>query len=148
MGKQNQYDHSVRMPFVLCGPGIEAGRKIETMIYLQSLFATTCEMARIETPETVQFPSLVPLLTGREEKLYDSIYGAYRNLQRMVRTNRYKLIRYPHVNEVQLFDLQEDPWETKDLAEDPRYADTVRALDNHLHRWMKETRDKLELDRL
>ncbi len=148
MGKQNQYDHSVRMPFVLCGPGIEAGRKIETMIYLQSLFATTCDMARIETPQTVQFPSLVPLLTGRTERLYDSIYGAYRDLQRMARTERYKLIRYPHVNEVQLFDLQEDPWETKDLAEDPRYADTVRSLDEQLHRWMKETGDKLELDRL
>ncbi|NLH41545.1 MAG: sulfatase-like hydrolase/transferase [Planctomycetes bacterium] len=148
MGKQNQYDHSVRMPFVICGPGIEAGRKIDAMIYLQSLFATTCDMARIETPRTVQFPSLVPLLTGRKERLYDSIYGAYRNLQRMVRTERYKLIRYPHVNEVQLFDLQEDPWETKDLAEDPRYADTVRSLDEQLHRWMKETGDKLELDRL
>ena len=66
----------------------------------------------------------------------------------MVRTERYKLIRYPHVNEVQLFDVQEDPWETKDLAEDPRYADTVRSLDEQLHRWMKETGDKLELDRL
>ena len=85
MGKQNQYDHSVRMPFVICGPGIEAGRKINAMIYLQSLFATTCEMARVETPDTVQFPSLVPLLTGRKERLYDSIYGAYRDLQRMVR---------------------------------------------------------------
>ena len=46
---------------------------------------------------------------------------------------------------MQLFDLQEDPWETKDLAEDPRYADTVHALDEQLHRWMKETGDKLNL---
>jgi len=148
MGKQNQYDHSVRMPFVICGPGIEPGRRIDALVYLQSLFATTCEMARIETPKTVQFPSLVPLLTGRKEKLYDSIYGAYRDFQRMVRTERYKLIRYPQAKEVQLFDLQEDPWETKDLAEDPRYADTIRKLDEQLRRWMKETGDKLELDRL
>jgi len=148
MGKQNQYDHSVRMPFVMCGPGIEPGRRIEALVYLQSLFATTCEMARVETPDTVQFPSLVPLLTGRKERLYDSIYGAYRDLQRMVRTERYKLIRYPQVHKVQLFDLQEDPWETKDVAEDARYADTVRSLDEQLHRWMKETGDKLSLDRL
>ncbi len=60
MGKQNQYDHSVRMPFVMCGPGIEAGRKIDALVYLQSLFATTCEMARVETPDTVQFPSWSP----------------------------------------------------------------------------------------
>jgi len=148
MGKQNQYDHSVRMPYVFCGPGIEAGRKIDAMVYLQSAFATTCAMAGVETPETVQFPSLVPLLTGRKQKLYDSVYGAYRNFQRMVRTERYKLIRYPHVSEVQLFDLKKDPWETKDLAENPRYADMVRRLDAELHRWMEKTGDKLELDAL
>lgn len=148
MGKQNQYDHSVRMPFVFCGPRIEAGRRIDAMVYLQSLFATTCDMARIETPKTVQFPSLVPLLTDQKKKLYDSVYGAYRDLQRMVRTEQYKLIRYPHVREVQLFDLRNDPWETTDLAEDPRHANTVRQLDEELHRWMKETHDKLKLDKL
>jgi len=148
MGKQNQYDHSVRMPYVFCGPGIEADRKIDAMVYLQSAFATTCEMALVEAPETVQFPSLVPLLTGRKQELYDSVYGAYRNFQRMVRTERYKLIRYPHVNEVQLFDLKRDPWETKDLAENPRYAQRVKELDAELHRWMEKTEDKLELDAL
>jgi len=148
MGKQNQYDHSVRMPYVFCGPGIEAGRKIDAMVYLQSAFATTCEMAGIDAPQTVQFPSLVPLLTGRKQQLYDSVYGAYRDFQRMVRTQRYKLIRYPHVNEVQLFDLKRDPWETKDLAEDPQYTPEVKDLDAKLHRWMKKTGDKLQLDSL
>jgi arylsulfatase A-like enzyme len=148
MGKQNQYDHSVRMPYVFCGPGIEAGRKIDAMVYLQSAFATTCEMARIHTPETVQFPSLVPLLTGEKDRLYNSVYGAYRDFQRMVRTEQYKLIRYPHVSEVQLFDLRNDPWETKDLAEDPQYAGIVRKLDVHLHRWITITNDKLQFDSL
>jgi len=148
MGKQNQYDHSVRMPYVFCGPGIEAGRKNDALVYLQSAFATTCEMARVETPSTVQFPSLVPLLTGKKEKGYDSVYGAYRHFQRMVRTDRYKLIRYPHVSEVQLFDMKEDPWEMKDLAEDPQYAQLVKDLDAKLHRWMKVTGDELELDAL
>jgi arylsulfatase A-like enzyme len=148
MGKQNQYDHSVRMPYVFSGPGIEAGCKNDALVYLQSAFATTCEMAGVETPETVQFPSLVPLLKGKQEKLYDCVYGAYRDFQRMVRTQRYKLIRYPHVGEVQLFNLQEDPWEMKDLAEDPQYAQLVKDLDVKLHRWMKLTGDKLELDRL
>ena len=148
MGKQNQYDCSVRMPFVFCGPGIEAGRKNDALVYLQSAFATTCEMAGVKAPETVQFPSLVPLLEGRQQKLYDCVYGAYRDFQRMVRTERYKLIRYPHVGEVQLFDLQNDPWEMKDLAEDPKYAQRVKDLDAKLHHWMKITGDKLELTAL
>ncbi|UCD50499.1 MAG: sulfatase-like hydrolase/transferase [Phycisphaerales bacterium] len=146
MGKQNQYDHSVRMPFVFCGPGIEAGRTNDALVYLQSAFATTCEMAGIKTPKTVQFPSLVSLLNGKKEKIYDCVYGAYRDFQRMVRTERYKLIRYPHVDEVQLFDLQEDPWEMKDLAEDPQYAQLVKDLDVKLHRWMTVTGDKLKLE--
>ncbi len=148
MGKQNQYDHSVRMPYVFSGPGIEAGKKNDALVYLQSAFATTCEMAQVDVPETVQFPSLVPLLQGKTKKGYDSVYGAYRDLQRMVRTDRYKLIRYPHVNEVQLFDMKKDPWEMKDLAEDPKYAKRVKELDVDLRRWMKETGDKLELEAL
>jgi arylsulfatase A-like enzyme len=147
LGKQNQYDHSVRMPFIWCGPGIAANKRNDALVYLQSAFATTCEMTGAKVPETVQFPSLVPLLTGKKEKLYDSVYGAYRNLQRMVRTEKYKLIRYPHNGEVQLFDIQNDPWETKDLAEDPRYADIIKKLDKKLQWWMKETGDQLDMEK-
>jgi len=148
MGKQNQYDHSVRMPYVFCGPGIAAGKTNDALVYLQSAFATTCEMAGVDAPDTVQFPSLLPLLQGRQEKLYDCVYGAYRDFQRMVRTERYKLIRYPHNGEVQLFDLQKDPWEMKDLAEDPQYAVIIKNLDAKLHQWMQRTGDKLKLDAL
>jgi len=146
MGKQNQYEHSVRMPFVISGPGIAKNVRTNAMIYLQSCFATTCEMANMKTPETTQFPSLVPLLTGKKKKLYDSIYGSYRNLQRMLRTDRYKLIRYPHHGEVQLFDLKNDPWEIKDLAEDVRYINVVKRLDEKLKWWMNETSDTISLD--
>ncbi|MCK5565094.1 MAG: sulfatase-like hydrolase/transferase [Planctomycetes bacterium] len=146
MGKQNQYDHSVRMPFVIGGPGIAKNVRNDAMIYLQSCFATTCEMANIEAPETLQFPSLVPLLTGEKKKLYDSIYGSYRHLQRMLRTDRYKLIRYPHNGEVQLFDIKKDPWEMKDLAEDAKYKNVLKSLDEKLKRWMTETSDPLGRD--
>ena len=143
MGKQNQYDCAVRMPYVWVGPGIPQGRKIGALVYLQSAFATTCEMAGVPVPDTVQFPSLVPLITGEKQKLYDSIYGAYRNFQRMVRTEKYKLIRYPQVGEVQLFDLENDPWEINNLARQPRYRDVVRRLDSDLAWWMRETEDPL-----
>ncbi len=143
MGKQNQYDCAVRMPFVWCGPGIPQGQRVDALVYLQSAFATTCEMAGIPVPDTVQFPSLVPLITGEQSKLYDSIYGAYREYQRMVRTERYKLIRYPHVGAVQLFDLKTDPWELYNLAEAPAQQNVLRRLDRELDRWMRETRDPL-----
>ena len=146
LGKQNQYDHSVRMPLVYAGPGIEKNKKLDAMVYLQSAFATTCEMTGIQAPDTVQFPSLLPLLNGKKKKLHDSVYGCYRNMQRMVRTDKYKLIRYPHNGEVQLFDIVNDPYEITDLAEYPKYANTVKEMDAELRKWMKLTGDKLDLD--
>ena len=53
LGKQNLYDHSLRMPFILAGPGIPRGRKNEALFHMQSLFATTCEMAGITVPASV-----------------------------------------------------------------------------------------------
>ncbi len=145
MGKQNMYDHSVRMPFVISGPGIAKGVKNSAQMYMQSIFATTCEMTGVKAPDGVQFPSLVPLLTGEKKKLYDDIYGAYKNFQRMVRTEQYKLIRYPRAKEVQLFDIAADPFETKDLAEDPKFAAVVADMDKRLAVWMKRAGDKLDM---
>jgi len=146
MGKQNQYDHSVRMPLFVSGPGIEKGKKIDAMVYLQSVFATSCELAGISTPGTVEFPSLVPLIEGKKSKLYDAVFGSYRDLQRMVRTKDYKLIIYPHNGEVQLFDIKNDPWETKDLAEEPSYKDKVNELLDILKEQLRQHDDDLEID--
>ena len=53
---------------------------------------------------------------------------AYRNVQRVVRDDRWKLIRYPQVNETQLFDLQKDPHELSNLAAKPEYAARVKEM--------------------
>jgi choline-sulfatase len=148
MGKQNMYDHSIRMPFVMAGPGIDQGKHNDAMMYLQSLFATTCDMAGITVPSTVQYPSLVSLLTGEKKTLHDEIYGAYLKYQRMVRTERWKLIRYPHNRELQLFDLQKDPWETQDLAENPQYAGILSEMDARLQRLVKEMNDPMDFEEI
>ncbi len=121
MGKQNQYDHSVRMPFMIAGPKLEAGKKVDAKIYMQSIYATTCELANIEVPKTVQFKSIKDLLTGKTDKGEDAIFGCYKQHQRMVRTDKYKLIAYPKANKLQLFDIVNDPNEVKNLANDPKF---------------------------
>jgi arylsulfatase A-like enzyme len=143
MGKQNQYDHSIRVPLILSGPDLPKGKKIDAMVYLHSLFPTTCEMAEIPVPDTVQAKSLLPLLTGEKARIHDSVYGAYKNMQRMVRTERYKLIRYPLAGETQLFDIKEDVWERNNLAKDPKHAALLQELDTQLLAWQKETGDPL-----
>jgi arylsulfatase A-like enzyme len=148
MGKQNLYDCSVRMPFIMAGPGITAGRRIDAMMYQHCLFPTVCDLAGISTPATVQFPSLLPLLRGERESLFDSIYSAYRGYQRMVRTSQYKLILYPEVKKVQLFDIEKDPWETNknNLAGEPAHASTIAELFRELKKWQGTVNDTLVLD--
>jgi choline-sulfatase len=146
MGKQNLYDCSVRMPFIMAGPGIAAGRQIDAMMYQHSLFPTLCEWAGLPIPAAVQFPSLLPLLRGERERLFDSVYCAYRGYQRMVRTEQHKLILYPGAKKVQLFDITKDPWEMNNLADDSAQAATVSKLFDQLKKWQETVSDTLVLD--
>ena len=50
MGKQNMYDHSIRMPLLIAGPGVPEGRRVDALVYQHSLFATTCELAGVDPP--------------------------------------------------------------------------------------------------
>ncbi|MBE0536250.1 MAG: sulfatase-like hydrolase/transferase [Phycisphaerae bacterium] len=145
MGKQNQYEHSIRLPLIVRGPGIRKGRTIDAMVYLHSLFPTTCDLAGIPIPPTVQAQSLAPLLAGGKERVCDAIYGSYKEFQRMVRTEDYKLIVYPAAGEVQLFDMKNDPWEMQDLADEARYAGVIARLLDKLKNLQKEVGDTLEL---
>lgn len=128
LGKQNLYDHSVRSPLVVVGPGVPAGKKSSAMVYLFDLFPTAAEVCGVKLPDGVDGKSLVPVMTGKQEKVRDVVFGAYRQFQRSVRTESWKLIRYPHVNRTQLFDLKADPDEVHDLAADPASAERVKEM--------------------
>ena len=146
MGKQNLYDCSIRMPFIVTGPGIAAGRRVDSMMYQHSIFPTICDLAGIATPATVQFPSIAPLVRGERTSTFDSIYCAYRGFQRMVRTDKYKLILYPQAKQIQLFDIEKDPWEIKNLASNPANAKTIAELFAELKKWQGRVGDTLTLD--
>ncbi len=146
MGKQNLYDCSVRMPFIMAGPGIAAGRRIDALMYQHCLFPTLCDLAGLSMPATLQFPSLLPLLRGERDRLFDSVYCAYRGFQRMVRTDKTKLILYPEVKKLQLFDIEKDPWEMNNLAGDPARSATVSELFRTLQKWQRTVSDPLPLD--
>jgi choline-sulfatase len=115
-------------------------------VYLHSTFATTCELAGIVIPETVEFPSLLPLIRGEKTELHNAIFGSYRDFQRMVRTKEFKLIRYPHINKIQLFNVKEDPWEIKNLSGNPQYAEIISNLNVKLKQLQKQVGDTLDLD--
>ncbi len=143
LGKQSLYEHSIRVPLIMAGPSIPRGTTIDAMVYVPSLFATTCALAGVRAPDTVQFPSLVPLIAGRATTLYDDIYAGYVDRQRMVRTERWKLIITPGANMVQLFDIGDDPWEMKNLADDVGRAPRLAELYGKLKEWMRRVNDPM-----
>ena len=145
MGKQNLFDHSVRVPLMVNGPGIPAGRKNDTPVYLQDIMPTTLELAGARKPDHVQFNSLMPLIDGRRKTTYDAIYGGYLKSQRMITAGGYKLLLYPNCKKVLLFNLKEDPLEMTDLAERPEHKMRIRKLMARLTGLQKETGDTLDL---
>lgn len=145
MGKQNLYQHSVRVPFVIAGPGIPAGRVIDTRMYLQDAMATSLDLAGADA-SGVDFKSLGPLLRGEAAAPYDAVYGAYtaRN-QRSIVEGNHKLILYPTAGVAELFDLLADPLEMNDLASRPDSVSTQKRLFARLRKLQVETGDPLDL---
>jgi len=142
LGKQNLYDHSVRVPFIVSGPGIKGGEQIETPIYLQDVMPTTLELAGVDC-EDVDFKSLLPLLQNNSSKHYDAIYGAYMHLQRMITKNGFKLLHYPEADVYRLFDLKNDPHEMNDLVEKTEYAAKLEEMKISLLELQKKMNDPM-----
>ncbi|MFN7928411.1 MAG: sulfatase-like hydrolase/transferase [Blastocatellia bacterium] len=140
-GKQNLYEHSMRAPVILAGPGVPKNKRSDAFAYLLDLYPTLCDLAGLATPNGVEGLSLVPVLQGQQKTRREGIFTAYRDVQRAIRDEQWKLIRYPLVNVTQLFDLRRDPEELKNLANDPAQAKRVAAMMNQLSDWQKRFGD-------
>jgi len=146
MGKQNMYDHSMRPPLLITGPGIPAGKQLDMNVYLQDIMATAIEISGLEKPEYVEFNSLLPYIKGEmDQSAYSSVYGAYMNLQRMIRDDHYKLILYPHAEKILLYDLMNDPLELNDLSSDPLKQELIREMFARLEVLGEQMGDTLKL---
>ncbi len=133
MGKQNLYDHSMRIPLIMRGPGIPAGLSSQALLYLLDLYPTLLELAGIDIPESTVGHSLTALLredtTMHRKQIfsaYQSVFGPPRGApwQRSIKDERNKLIqtRVDGADTWQLFDLAADPYETNDLSANPAFA--------------------------
>lgn len=143
MGKQNIYDHSVHVPLIMMGPGIQAGGRIENLCYLLDIFPTLCDLAGLSIPDTVEGKSLGSAFTNARSQSRESLYFAFMHLQRGVRDMRYKLIETVAAEEwhTQLFDLRTDPFETNNLAHDPAYEEHLARLRKELNLWRERLGD-------
>jgi arylsulfatase A-like enzyme len=141
-GKQNLYEFGgMHVPLVLAGPGIPA-KKSEALVYLMDLFPTFADFAGAKLPDGIDGKSLRPVIEGKQKKIRDVLYTAYRDCMRSIRDDRWKLIRYPLVDKTQLFDLAADPHELDNLAGKPEHAAKLAELTAALEKEMAGYGDK------
>ena len=149
IGKQSMFDHSVRIPMMVVGPGIPKGKLLDQDVYLQDIMATTLELADVEKPDYVQFNSFMDIIKEERQKShYNGVYGAYMDVQRMLRKDGFKLLIYPKIEKVLLFDMENDPNEMQDLADNPEYSEKVKVLFTDLLELQKTMDDKLDLNEI
>jgi arylsulfatase A-like enzyme len=136
MGKQSCYEHSVRVPLVLAGPGVPAGQRSASYAYLFDIFPTLCDLTQLPTPTSVEGCSLRPVLRNPGASVRDELYLAYGSYQRAIKTRRHKLIEFAVEGRrigTRLFDLEADPWEMHDLTDvQPELADRLRKALRHM----------------
>jgi len=143
-GKQNMYEHTINVPLIVAGPGIEAGAASDAQVYLREVYPTTCELGGVVIPEKVTAKSFAPVLKGERATQNETIYGYFREYQRMIRRDDgWKLIYYPHLDKRQLFNVAEDPNEVNDLAGDSEFKKVEESLFAQLNEWRKEAGDPL-----
>ena len=156
MGKQNLYEHTWRVPFIIKGPGIAKGKRVKGNSYLLDVLPTLCDLAGIEIPKTVEGSSLKPVIDGEKETVRDVLYGVYsggtKPGMRSVKKGDWKLIKYDvmdgAVQETQLFNLAENPNEylsehaksgemETNLADNSKYADKLAEMEALLLKQME-----------
>ena len=173
-GKQNLYEHSWRVPFIVQGPGIKPGSRVEGNIYLLDLLATLCDLTGVAAPESNEGMSFKPVLKGEKTTLRDVLYGVYNGGtkpgMRCVKQGDWKLVKFDvldgSVRKTQLFNLRENPDEfliehhdprvmaisnikpardQVNLADDPRYAEQLKKMEGLLLAEMRRLDDPWRL---
>lgn len=144
MGKQAVYDATYKAPLIFSGPGIKPGRS-DALCYLHDILPTALEYAGGELPKGIDAMSLRPVIEGRSKAVRDSLFLSYMDTQRAVRDDRWKLIIFPRIGKRELFDLEADPDEMRNLSEDPAEKERIAALTGKLVEWQKRLGDPAPL---
>ena len=141
IGKQNLYEHSMRVPLIVAGPGVVADRKADAMCYLFDVMPTLGKLCGVAAPKDSQGREFSEVLKDPSQPARPFLMFGYKTIQKALNDGRWKLIRYPHVDRTQLFDLQSDPYETKDLSALPEHVERIKAMLTKLGTEMKADGD-------
>ncbi len=145
------YEGPTHVPMIVAGPRVATpGEAIDKPTSLVDLLPTLCDYAGIDPPGRLHGVSLLPELTGRSgpasERKYvvsqwHTEWGLTVEPGRMIRTDRYKYTRYLEGDGEELFDMVEDPGETRTLIDDPDRRDALEHHRGLLEQYLRETGD-------
>ena len=141
IGKQNLYEHSLRVPLIIVGPSVPANTTTEALCYLYDVLPTLGALTQVPGPKTNEGIDLSSSMRDPRKPARPSLTFAYQKVQRALRDERFKLIRYPQIDRTQLFDLGNDPDEIHDLAALPEHAARVAAMTQTLAAELKKIDD-------
>jgi len=132
--KQAFWEWAVHVPLIARVPGVAGGRRVGTVVSLVDLLPSFLDIAgRTDLiPEDADGTTLLPLIQKKASDHPDMAVSDYLAIGpcvpcRMIRSGRFKLIR-THGHPDQLFDLEADPDELTNLADDQKHAETVASL--------------------
>lgn len=149
MGKEDIYEHGVRIPLIIAGPSIAKNVKNDAYVYLYDIFPTLCEIAGIATPPSVDGKSFARLLDGEHGSSFrEELYLIFDKFVRGVKDDSYKLIEYRNGDEQEdkwtfLYDIKNDPWETENLAQTEEGKDKVQKMRKKLFKYRDEWEEQL-----
>jgi arylsulfatase A-like enzyme len=142
IGKQNLYEHSLRVPLIIAGPGVPAGRRTPALCYTFDVLPTLGKLCGVGAPSTSEGREFTAALADPARPARTGLVFGYKRIQKAFSDGRWKLIRYPQVDRTQLFDLQADPFETKDLSAEPDQASRVKELLARLEAGLRASGDQ------
>jgi len=144
LGKQNLYNAGMNAPLIFAGPSIPQGRSA-ALVYLLDIYPTLCELTAAPLAAGIDGISFKPVLLGQAKAARPELFFAYRDVQRALMDERFKLIRYPQINRTQLFDVAADPHETHDLSADTAHSARIAEMMARLAKQQRHYTDTLPL---
>ena len=150
--KQSVYEQDVRVPLIMSGPGLPKNETRDQLCYLLDVYPTLCDLAGVPVPSSVEGQSLLPLIRDASKSHRTELYFAYDNFERGCRDERFKLIEFTVPDKktgaiaryTRLFDLQNDPREETNLADQPEHAGTLKKMRALLLRLRDQHGDTIE----